>query len=44
MPAPRPRRRAGASSGGVTGPVRGIHLPALSPDGGTMAFVALNAL
>ncbi|WP_437012756.1 amidohydrolase family protein [Streptomyces sp. enrichment culture] len=44
MPTPRPRRRAGASSGGVTGPVRGIHLPALSPDGGTVAFVALNAL
>ncbi|MET9519389.1 amidohydrolase family protein [Streptomyces sp. NPDC002994] len=25
-------------------PVRGIHLPALSPDGATVAFAALNAL
>ncbi|MBL1086576.1 PD40 domain-containing protein [Streptomyces actinomycinicus] len=28
----------------VARPVRGIHLPVLSPDGGSVAFAALNAL
>jgi Tol biopolymer transport system component/imidazolonepropionase-like amidohydrolase len=44
MPVPRPRRYLRSSSLAATGPVRGIHLPALSPDGSTVAFVALNAL
>ncbi|GGU50690.1 amidohydrolase [Streptomyces albospinus] len=28
----------------AAGPVRGVHLPALSPDGRTVAFAALNSL
>ncbi|GAA3108448.1 amidohydrolase family protein [Streptomyces echinatus] len=44
MPVPRPRRRRKPSSWEAAGPVRGIHLPALSPDGSSVAFVALNAL
>ncbi|MFF9671093.1 TolB family protein [Streptomyces eurythermus] len=44
MPVPRPRRRPRALSLEAVGPVRGIHLPALAPDGGSVAFVALNAL
>jgi hypothetical protein len=43
MTVPLPRRHFRPSSP-ATGPVRGIHLPALSPDGSTVAFVALNAL
>ncbi|MDN3258653.1 amidohydrolase family protein [Streptomyces sp. CSDS2] len=44
MPVPRSRRRPRTLSLGAAGPVRGIHLPALAPDGGSVAFVALNAL
>ncbi|MFC5654043.1 amidohydrolase family protein [Streptomyces nogalater] len=44
MPVPRPRRRPKPPSLEAAGPVRGIHLPALAPDGGSVAFVALNAL
>ncbi|MEU7558359.1 amidohydrolase family protein [Streptomyces eurythermus] len=44
MPVPRPRRRPRPLSLEAAGPVRGIHLPALAPDGGSVAFVALNAL
>ncbi|WP_244184005.1 amidohydrolase family protein [Streptomyces cellostaticus] len=41
-PVGRPRTRALGSP--APDPVRGIHLPALSPDGRQVAFVALNAL
>ncbi|MYX99429.1 amidohydrolase family protein [Streptomyces sp. SID486] len=44
MPVPRRRRRRGSAAPETAGPVRGLHLPALSPDGGSVAFVALNAL
>ncbi|GHB51594.1 amidohydrolase [Streptomyces viridiviolaceus] len=46
MPMPRPRRRRKPRAARATGPasVRGIHLPVLSPDGRSVAFVALNAL
>ncbi|MFF5471348.1 amidohydrolase family protein [Streptomyces achromogenes] len=44
MPVPRLRRRPRTPSLEGAGPVRGIHLPALAPDGGSVAFVALNAL
>jgi Tol biopolymer transport system component len=44
MPVPRPRRRPRPAALEAAGPVRGIHLPALSPDGNSVAFVALNAL
>ncbi|MFJ7152473.1 amidohydrolase family protein [Streptomyces sp. NPDC100445] len=44
MPVPRPRRRPRPPATQTPVPVRGIHLPALSPDGGRVAFVALNAL
>ncbi|MER5889297.1 amidohydrolase family protein [Streptomyces sp. NPDC001941] len=48
LPLRRPRRRTktydlGAPDG-RTRPVRGIHLPALSPDATTVAFAALDAL
>ncbi|MFJ6780470.1 amidohydrolase family protein [Streptomyces yangpuensis] len=43
---PRPRRRVKeyVLEAERTRPVRGIHLPALSPDGRRVAFAALNAL
>ncbi|GAA2532567.1 MULTISPECIES: amidohydrolase family protein [Streptomyces] len=46
MPAPRPRRRPEERpwKADRPAPVRGIHLPALSPDGHSVAFAALNAL
>ncbi|MEV4339824.1 amidohydrolase family protein [Streptomyces sp. NPDC049590] len=44
MPVPRPRRRTKPLAPDAAGPVRGIHLPALAPDGASVAFVALNAL
>lgn len=44
MPVPRTRRRPGRPSPQAAEPVRGIHLPALSPDGSSVAFAALNAL
>ncbi|WP_217131310.1 amidohydrolase family protein [Streptomyces sp. AC558_RSS880] len=46
MPVPRPRRRVKARDWDPARsvPVRGIHLPAPSPDGRSVAFVALNAL
>ncbi|MEU1404144.1 amidohydrolase family protein [Streptomyces sp. NPDC005728] len=46
MPVPRPRWRPRTPALGTPAPdpVRGIHLPALSPDGRQVAFVALNAL
>ncbi|WP_221356095.1 amidohydrolase family protein [Streptomyces beigongshangae] len=46
LPVHRPRRRVkGYDLGeGRARPVRGIHLPALSPDGGHIAFAALNSL
>ncbi|MFD4246237.1 amidohydrolase family protein [Streptomyces sp. NPDC058525] len=42
----RPRRRFKeyALEAGRSRPVRGIHLPCLSPDGRSIAFAALNAL
>ncbi|GAB2814864.1 amidohydrolase family protein [Streptomyces daliensis] len=46
LPVERPRYRVkdyGFEAGGGR-PVRGVHLPALSPDGRTVAFAALNAL
>lgn len=45
LPAERPRYRVkdyGFESGG--GPVRALHLPAISPDGRRVAFAALNSL
>ncbi|OYP10463.1 amidohydrolase [Streptomyces sp. FBKL.4005] len=44
MPVTRPRWRPKQPSLDAAGPVRGIHLPALSPDGDSVVFVALNAL
>ncbi|MGX1668452.1 amidohydrolase family protein [Streptomyces sp. NPDC055400] len=46
LPVRRPRYRVKAYDfeGGVTRPVRALHLPALSPDGRRIAFAALNAL
>ncbi|MEU0253710.1 amidohydrolase family protein [Streptomyces sp. NPDC006184] len=44
MPVPQPRRRPRRPFPETARPVRGIHLPALSPDGSGVAFVALNAL
>ncbi|MFI2213894.1 amidohydrolase family protein [Streptomyces sp. NPDC020141] len=46
LPVDRPRYRTKSHDLGEAGvrPVRGIHLPALSPDGRHVAFAALNAL
>ncbi|PRY02390.1 amidohydrolase family protein [Allonocardiopsis opalescens] len=46
LPVERPRYRVKRYdfTGGGSRRVRGIHLPALSPDGRTVAFAALNAL
>ncbi|MGW2385444.1 amidohydrolase family protein [Streptomyces sp. NPDC001658] len=46
LPVDRPRYRVKAYDfeGTGTRPVRALHLPVLSPDGRTVAFVALNAL
>ncbi|MGP3921987.1 amidohydrolase family protein [Streptomyces sp. 8N616] len=47
LPVRRPRYRAKRhdfDGGGAVRPVRGVHLPALSPDGRQVAFAALNAL
>jgi Tol biopolymer transport system component len=47
VPAPARRRRRDSPVFGdstASRPVRGIHLPALSPDGSSVAFAALNAL
>jgi Tol biopolymer transport system component len=46
MPVPRPRYRGKAYDfdGAGTRAVRALHLPALSPDGRSVAFAALNAL
>lgn len=46
LPVDRPRYRGKAYDfeGGGTRPVRALHLPALSPDGRSVAFAALNAL
>ncbi|GAA2256098.1 amidohydrolase family protein [Streptomyces amakusaensis] len=46
LPVHRPRRRSRTPDLGEAGvrPVRGIHLPALSPDGRRIAFAALNTL
>ncbi|MFG2556109.1 amidohydrolase family protein [Streptomyces sp. NPDC048581] len=46
LPVHRPRYRAKAYDfdGAGTRPVRALHLPALSPDGRSVAFAALNAL
>ncbi|MEU9448778.1 amidohydrolase family protein [Streptomyces sp. NPDC048277] len=46
LPVRRPRYRTKAYDLGEarTRPVRGIHLPALSPDGRQIAFAALNSL
>lgn len=46
LPVDRPRYRAKAYDfdGAGTRPVRALHLPALSPDGRSVAFAALNAL
>ncbi|MEV7085137.1 amidohydrolase family protein [Streptomyces sp. NPDC093085] len=46
LPVDRPRYRVKAYDlgEGRVRPVRGIHLPALSPDGRQLAFAALNAL
>ncbi|MEV6167069.1 amidohydrolase family protein [Streptomyces sp. NPDC051954] len=41
---PRYRGKAYDFDGAGTRPVRALHLPALSPDGRTVAFAALNAL
>lgn len=43
VPGPAPRRRRTLSPK-EPGPVRGLHRPALSPDGRSVAFAALNAL
>lgn len=46
-PVERPRYRVkdyGFEPGGGTRPVRALHLPALSPDGRSVAFAALNSL
>ncbi|WP_435858448.1 amidohydrolase family protein [Streptomyces sparsogenes] len=47
LPVDRPRyrvKRYDFDSGGGARPVRGVHLPALSPDGRRVAFAALNSL
>ncbi len=46
MPVDRPRYRGKAYDfdAGGTRPVRALHLPALSPDGRSVVFAALNAL
>ncbi|MFG3258298.1 amidohydrolase family protein [Streptomyces sp. NPDC048172] len=46
LPVDRPRYRVKEYDfdGGAARPVRGVHLPALSPDGRQVAFAALNAL
>ncbi|RBM22153.1 amidohydrolase [Streptomyces sp. PT12] len=46
LPVDRPRHRRGsfAARGSEARRVRGVHLPALSPDGREVAFAALNAL
>lgn len=46
VPVRRPRYRPKKHDvdGGRTRPVRGIHLPALAPDGRRVAFAALNSL
>ncbi|MGP3981508.1 amidohydrolase family protein [Streptomyces sp. KR80] len=46
MPVDRPRYRVKSYDfdGGGVRPVRGVHLPALSPDGRQVAFAALNAV
>ncbi|WP_030321775.1 amidohydrolase family protein [Streptomyces sp. NRRL B-3229] len=46
MPVRRPRYRVKPYDfeGAATRPVRSLHLPALSPDGRSVAFAALNAL
>ncbi|WP_031487184.1 amidohydrolase family protein [Streptomyces bicolor] len=46
LPVHRPRYRGKAYDfeGAGTRPVRAVHLPALSPDGRSVAFAALNAL
>ncbi|MFI1337624.1 amidohydrolase family protein [Streptomyces sp. NPDC020845] len=47
LPIGRPRYRVKQydfDSGGGARPVRGVHLPALSPDGRKVAFAALNSL
>ncbi|MFC5218400.1 amidohydrolase family protein [Streptomyces coerulescens] len=46
LPVDRPRYRGKAYDfeGAGTRPVRALHLPALSPDGRSVAFAALNAL
>ncbi|MDT0309467.1 amidohydrolase family protein [Streptomyces sp. DSM 44917] len=47
LPVRRPRytvKRYDWGEGGGERPVRGVHLPALSPDGRQVAFAALNAL
>ncbi|MGA4862652.1 amidohydrolase family protein [Streptomyces lavendulocolor] len=41
---PRYRSKAYDADGGRTRPVRGVHLPALAPDGRRLAFAALNSL
>ncbi|MFJ9547698.1 amidohydrolase family protein [Streptomyces erythrochromogenes] len=41
---PRPRVKEYVLEAERSRPVRGIHLPALSPDGRSVAFAALNAL
>ncbi|MFJ8635698.1 amidohydrolase family protein [Streptomyces sp. NPDC093568] len=46
LPVDRPRYRGKAYDfeGSATRPVRALHLPALAPDGRSVAFAALNAL
>ncbi len=46
LPLERPRYRVKdyGFEGTAVRPVRGVHLPALSPDGRTVAFAALNSL
>ncbi|WP_228973176.1 amidohydrolase family protein [Streptomyces sp. DH12] len=44
VPAPRRRPARRNQDAAEPAPVRGIHLPALSPDGRDVAFAALNAL
>ncbi|MFF7356104.1 LpqB family beta-propeller domain-containing protein [Streptomyces filipinensis] len=44
MPGPSPVRRRRPLAPERQRPVRGLHRPALSPDGRSVAFVALNAL
>ncbi|MFI9102268.1 amidohydrolase family protein [Streptomyces fildesensis] len=44
VPRPQYRRKTYDFGSTAARPVRGIHLPVLSPDGGSVAFAALNAL